>query len=154
MHLLIRRCILFISIKNEKCNTPATLRAVNNYPKIFFVAILYYCPYLCCIKFNFILIMANPIIQHGEGKVLYMLTEEQLKMFGLSIAEHTVQLISNKAASEKPKEKLISAKEVSEKYHLSLQTLWRWAKVGRLVPTKVGSRNLYKESEVIRIIGL
>lgn len=93
---------------------------------------------------------------HGEGKALYMLTEEQLNQFAHSVAEQTLEMLESKerAKSDEQAIGLMTAKEVMARYKVSAPTLWRWGKAKLLVPTKIGRNNMYREEDVKRAIGL
>ena len=45
-----------------------------------------------------------------------------------------------------------SAKKVAELLDVDKSTLWRWAKVGYLVPINVGGKRRYRMSDVKRIL--
>ena len=45
-----------------------------------------------------------------------------------------------------------SAKKVAELLDVDKSTLWRWAKVGYLVPINVGGKRRYRMSDVNRIL--
>ena len=45
-----------------------------------------------------------------------------------------------------------SAKKVAEMLDVDKSTLWRWAKVGYLVPINVGGKRRYRMSDVKRIL--
>ena len=94
--------------------------------------------------------------QQGEGKALYMLTEEQLNQLAHSVAEQTLELLESKerAKSDEQAIGLMTAKEVMARYKVSSTTLWRWGNAKLLVPTKIGRNNMYREEDVKRAIGL
>ena len=94
--------------------------------------------------------------KHGEGKALYMLTDEQLNQFAHSVAEQTLELLESKerAKSDEQAIGLMTAKEVMARYKVSSTTLWRWGNAKLLVPTKIGRNNMYREEDVKRAIGL
>lgn len=52
------------------------------------------------------------------------------------------------------KESLITKKEAMTLLGKSANTMWKWAKRGYLVPTKVGGTSMYKMSEINKIMGL
>ena len=45
-----------------------------------------------------------------------------------------------------------SAKKVAEMLDVDKSTLWRWAKIGYLVPINVGGKRRYRMSDVKRIL--
>lgn len=100
--------------------------------------------------------MENMYFQHGEGKALYMLTDEQLNQFAHSVAEQTLELLESKekAKSDEQAKGLMTASEVKARYKVSAPTLWRWSQAKLLVPTKIGRNNMYREEDVKRALGL
>lgn len=52
------------------------------------------------------------------------------------------------ALQQKKKEDYLTVNEVCEILGVTKPTLWRWAKMNYLVPTKVGKKNFYKASEI------
>ena len=49
-------------------------------------------------------------------------------------------------------EKLYTAQEVAEKCHVTVQTVWRWFRLGLLKYIKFGRKKLVKESELVKFI--
>lgn len=49
---------------------------------------------------------------------------------------------------QQKKEDYLTVKEVCEMLNVTKPTLWRWAKLNYLVPTKVGKKNFYKASDI------
>ncbi len=49
---------------------------------------------------------------------------------------------------QKKKEDYLTVNEVCKILGVTKPTLWRWAKMNYLVPTKVGKKNFYKASEI------
>lgn len=56
------------------------------------------------------------------------------------------------AAATRQAEHLVTAKEAMETLQVSKTTLWRWEKLGYLVPVRVGGGNRYKYSDIQRIM--
>ena len=52
------------------------------------------------------------------------------------------------------KDKLVPATEAKKLLGRCDKTLWKWAKVGFLVPTKIGRANYYRLSDINRILGI
>lgn len=46
----------------------------------------------------------------------------------------------------------LTRKEVSKQLGVSLTTLWKWSTTGYLVPVKIGTKALYKPSDVEEIL--
>ena len=53
---------------------------------------------------------------------------------------------------EKQSEECIDKEEVKTLLRVCDTTLWKWAKRGKLVPQKVGSRNIYRKSDVLAVL--
>ena len=92
------------------------------------------------------------VLQSGRNIKLEV-TGEDLVNFAQVLIEKSqemkVQEIENSPTSEKL---LTTAKETAEMCHICSTTLWAWSKTGYLVPTKVGSRRFYKESDVRKLM--
>ncbi len=58
------------------------------------------------------------------------------------------QQVTDAAAETYP-----SAAKVAEMLDVNKTTLWRWAKLGYLVPIEVGGKRRYKMSDIKRILG-
>lgn len=52
----------------------------------------------------------------------------------------------------KKKETYVKPKEASGQLQVDLSTLWRWNKMGYLVPIEVGGKRLYKQSDIDTIL--
>ena len=46
----------------------------------------------------------------------------------------------------------ISGEELKTLLLVCDTTLWKWAKRGKLVPQKVGARNIYREADVLAVL--
>lgn len=53
---------------------------------------------------------------------------------------------------EEKQELRLSVNEVLKVLNVSAQTLWRWQKIGYLVPFKIGSVRYYRKSDIDRIL--
>lgn len=71
-----------------------------------------------------------------------------LKELFLNWQEEMVQ----KPQKEEPT--LLTPAEVTEKYRVSKVTLWRWDKMGLLVPIKMGRKSFYRQSDIERVFDL
>ncbi len=58
---------------------------------------------------------------------------------------------SSTQGTQVKKETYMSPEEVSNYYHVSKVSLWRWAKNGILVPVKVGRKTYYRQSDIDKI---
>ena len=55
---------------------------------------------------------------------------------------------------QKEESPLLTPAEVTEKYRVSKVTLWRWDKMGLLVPIKMGRKSFYRQSDIERVFDL
>ncbi|MBP5646475.1 MAG: helix-turn-helix domain-containing protein [Bacteroidaceae bacterium] len=74
-----------------------------------------------------------------------------------AIVQSTIRAEVNKAMAEyarenKKDEPMLTKDEVCAKLRVSVPTLWKWEKSGRLVPKRAGRRVLYRESDIEAII--
>lgn len=53
-----------------------------------------------------------------------------------------------KAAKREPR---LTIKQVSQRLQVDPSTLWRWERDGYLIPTRLGRKVLYNESDIIAI---
>lgn len=60
--------------------------------------------------------------------------------------------ISSLQIPEKDEPKFLTRKEVVAKLMVTEVTLWRWEQAGKLVPVRVGSKVLYRISDVLSFI--
>lgn len=49
-------------------------------------------------------------------------------------------------------EKYLTAQETADKLGVDVSTLWRWDKSGYLKKFKVGNKNRYRESDVLKLM--
>lgn len=88
------------------------------------------------------LIQENPTIN-------ITVNASDLMEFSQSLARQTAQeTLKNK------KEKLLTRKEVIEKFQIAEATIWRWTKHKIIEAKKVGGRVYYPESEIQRVLSL
>ena len=55
---------------------------------------------------------------------------------------------------QKEESPLLTPTEVTEKYRVSKVTLWRWDKMGLLVPIKMVRKSFYLQSDIERVFEL
>lgn len=80
---------------------------------------------------------------------------EELEKFGTTLIEGTMKRYREELAareSEEQKEKLLTAKEVAEKFGVCTKTISRWRKAGIISPVPVGGLLKYRNSDCRRII--
>lgn len=69
------------------------------------------------------------------------------------LREIVAELMEETKNAEQPSDRLMTATEVTKTLNISLPTLWRWGKSGYLIPTYIGSKKMYKETDIKRIMG-
>lgn len=91
----------------------------------------------------------NEILKLNETNISINISIDDLIKFGKTIAENSVKL-----TLEKHNSKLLTRKEVVEKFQISEATLWRWQKLNLINYKKIGNRNYYSELEINRELNL
>lgn len=89
--------------------------------------------------------------QQPQASTLLMIDEAALKR----IVADTVRQVLNQAKAEAEAAKemaTLTREEVAELLNVTKPTLWRWEKMGYLIPKKVGKRVLYLRSEVEEMV--
>ena len=76
-----------------------------------------------------------------ESRVQIVVSYQDLKRLVREIMEEC-------NAENKKADELWTARDVCEHFNISLPTLWRWGKMGYLVPIKVGKKKLYRKSDI------
>lgn len=75
-------------------------------------------------------------------------TDSLIKKISDQVTENVLQLLeTNKPAPEQ--DEFLTPKETAEMLRISLVTLWRWEKQGKVKCYGIGGRRLYKKSEVV-----
>lgn len=88
----------------------------------------------------------------NEGaKTLLMVSEDELREI-VKDAVRDERERTEKRIREAKEVAAISRNEAARMLSVSLNTLWRWAKDGYLIPRKVGTKVMYLRSDVERII--
>lgn len=76
----------------------------------------------------------------------YVLNKEDLEnSFRTIVTEILGQVETARAESR------LSIKQVSKRLGVDPSTLWRWERDGYLIPTRIGRKVLYKESDIIAV---
>ena len=86
-----------------------------------------------------------------DARLAITISGEELKEF----IEDVMSDARLKAESEikaKQSEECIDKEEVKALLRVCDTTLWKWSKRGKLVPQKVGSRNIYRKSDVLAVL--
>ena len=82
-----------------------------------------------------------------DCNTLLVVTAGQLKEFALELINEARSMTTARGD-----ENFLTADEAMEKIGCGRATLSRWAKAGLLVPSKVGSKVRYKESDVLNFL--
>lgn len=91
------------------------------------------------------------ILKSGVTDLTLNIKGEDLLTFADSlIAKAKEQLLPVMVSAAK--ERLLSKKEVLEKFNVCPTTLWNWSKSGYLVPVKIGRKVSYRQADIERLI--
>ena len=89
----------------------------------------------------------NTLLQSGAN-VSITVTPTDLKEFALSLIQEAVEI----GKKQRKPERYLTQKEAAEKLNVSENTLWRWRKIGYLIPSKVGKAAHYKLSDIENLL--
>ena len=78
--------------------------------------------------------------------IQYQLNKEDLETVLGSLVEKIISRYE--AAKREPR---LTIKQVSQRLNVDPSTLWRWERDGYLIPTRLGRKVLYNESDIIAI---
>lgn len=92
------------------------------------------------------LLNSNP-----EGVAIISLAD--LKEFGLELLSSVSKDQEKSSQVNNEGDCYYSRSETKKILKVSNPTLWRWAKSNYLVPTRIGSKLLYKKEDVDRLLG-
>ena len=82
---------------------------------------------------------------------VYVMTKEEVIEIAKKSAEMALESVRNGAKAADTDEKFLTPKEVTELLNVSITTLNRWEKSGKLTPVRFGTRVRYKMSEIVKI---
>lgn len=86
-------------------------------------------------------------IKNGDAGVMVVLNASDLKDVITTMCKaHDIE--REKAAGAKHEKATLTRPEVARMLNVGLSTLWRWAKIGYLTPVKVGTKVLYRASDI------
>lgn len=87
---------------------------------------------------------------NSDDNICFTISARELRMFMQEIVRQ--EIIKDKAAEAQRSDVPMTQKEVCDYLGVSKSTLWRWEKIGYLVPsTRMGSRPMYRISDVEKI---
>ena len=90
------------------------------------------------------------IIQSGANVSITIGTNDLLQ-FANHLIKSTKEELENTILA-KQKETYVKPDEASRQLHVDRSTLWRWNKIGYLVPVEVGGQRLYKQSDIDKLL--
>lgn len=96
-------------------------------------------------------------INSNNGQPLYMMTAEELSEHTRQIVRETIEILMPKqdapvVSIEQSTSDLLTSKEVVLKLRISQTMLWKLEKQGKLTPTRIGRRVLYRRADVESLI--
>lgn len=91
------------------------------------------------------------VIQQG-GNIKIEVTAADLVTFAQTLIDKSQEAKALEIELAPKEEKYLTAKEAAEMCHVCITTLWAWSKAGYLVPSKLGNRRYYKESDIAKIM--
>ena len=86
-----------------------------------------------------------------DATLAITISGEELKEF-IEDVMADARLQAESEIKAKQSEECIDKEEVKTLLRVCDTTLWKWAKRGKLVPQKVGSRNIYRKSDVLAVL--
>ena len=86
-----------------------------------------------------------------DARLAITISGEELKEF-IEDVMADARLRAESEIKAKQSEECIDKEEVKTLLRVCDTTLWKWAKRGKLVPQKVGSRNIYRKSDVLAVL--
>ena len=90
-------------------------------------------------------------LTNGNQRIAVTIDGEDLMEFVQAVYEDAQQKAAI-AVEQQNSEEFVSTEQTKEMLHVCDTTLWKWAKRGKLVPQKVGSRNIYSKSDVLAVL--
>lgn len=93
--------------------------------------------------------MAQNILSHlpNEGNLFLQVSVADLRELVHGLYEEEKQRIEDAILQHREKPTL-TRKETAEMLGVTTTTLWQWAKAGYLVPVKIGTKVMYRASDV------
>lgn len=92
--------------------------------------------------------MSNP---QQSNSVLYMISADDLRSLVKELYAEEQQRIE-RAIAESREVPTVTRHEAARMLNVTLSTLWRWDKEGYLNPVKIGSKVLYRATDIDRLL--
>lgn len=87
------------------------------------------------------------LLTSGAANVSITVSADDLRVFFAEVAQQVIN--QEKAAEAQHYDVTMTQKEVCDYLGVSKATLWRWEKIGYLIPsTRMGARPMYRKSVV------
>ncbi len=86
-----------------------------------------------------------------NARLAITISGEELKEF-INDVMADARIKAESDIKERQSEECIDKEEVKRMLRVCDTTLWKWAKRGKLVPQKVGSRNMYRKLDVLAVL--
>lgn len=91
------------------------------------------------------------LLKNGNGNVNLTISGEELKVFANYLIDQT-RIKLEQAVADEQAEKYLSIKSAAKFLDVDQSTLFRWRKVGYLLPVEVGGKRRYKMSDLKKIL--
>jgi excisionase family DNA binding protein len=90
-------------------------------------------------------------ITAGDSNIMVYLSAEDLKATMMAMYDNA-EARKAEALSKQRERPTLTREQAAEALNVTLSTLWRWAKIGYLIPTKIGTKVLYKATDIDNIL--
>ena len=94
--------------------------------------------------------ISSIIAAENAASTFFFVSAADLAEFAQTIVSEAIH--QKALESEAQQDRLLSSKEVRERFNVCASTLWRWQGAGLICPVKVGGQNRYYLSEVERVL--
>jgi hypothetical protein len=91
------------------------------------------------------------VLQAG-GNIKLEVTGADLLAFAKVLIDKSQEAKALEIQMAPSEDRMLTAKEAAALCHVCITTLWSWDKAGYLVPSKMGKRRYYKESDIKRLM--
>jgi hypothetical protein len=90
-------------------------------------------------------------LTNGNQRIAVTIDGEDLMEFVQAVYEDAQQKAAT-AVEKQNSEEFISTEQTKEFLKVCDTTLWKWAKRKKLVPRKIGTRNMYCKKDVLAVL--
>ena len=85
------------------------------------------------------------------ASIVYQVSADELRAI-VKEMYHEARQEMEQAIKEHRERPTIDRRQASQLLNVSFSTLWKWAKIGYLTPSKIGAKVLYRASDIDRIL--